>query len=334
VLKRGSSLHPSVVPDPSVVGDAVTVVVITRNRCDELERTLRHLTSLPGAPSVILIDNASTDGTAGVLEKFPAISTVRLERNFGAAARNVGVDLARTPYVAFSDDDSWWEKRALETAMATLDSYPRLAVVAARVLVGEERVLDATCAVMADSGVPHAPDLPGVPVYGFLACGAVVHRERYLSVGGFPERFGVGGEEAALSLALAREGWGLSYMSDVVAFHHPSPSRDPEARRAAVTRNDLWVAWEFRPLGVAIRCTARAAVRAPSDRDVRRGVVAALRQLPAVLQARDPVPPSVEADLRLLDPPSWRRANRSRPISARRIATATTTEGPTSVTER
>lgn len=33
----------------------------------------------------------------------------RRGRNHGAVARNVGVELARTPYVALSDDDSWWE---------------------------------------------------------------------------------------------------------------------------------------------------------------------------------------------------------------------------------
>src|SRR4051812_38364773 len=95
----------------------VTVVVVSRNRRSELLETLgRH------PPPVILVDNGSTDGTADAVERaHPAVQVVRLADNQGATARNLGVALATTPYVAFADDDSWWEPGALDAAAEILD---------------------------------------------------------------------------------------------------------------------------------------------------------------------------------------------------------------------
>jgi len=280
----------------------VTIVVITHNRREEALGTLAKLTSLPSRPPIIVVDNASRDGTASAIEaRFPGVELIRSERNLGAAGRNVGALAARTPYVAFSDDDSWWAPGSLGRAASRLRAFPRLAVVAARILVGPRMVLDPTCRLMASSVLYRDADLPGVPILGFVACGAVVHRDRFLDAGGFPARFHVGGEEAAVSLALARRGWGLSYLDDVVAFHVPSSSRDHAGRREAMIRNELWVAWEYRTAAVALAVTKRAARTALRDPIARRALIAAARSFPEVIRRRDPVPAELEAALRLLE---------------------------------
>src|SRR4051812_28896073 len=111
-------------------GGRVTVVVITRDRREELLRTLAELEALPERPPVIVVDNGSRDGTcATVRECFPGLGIIALGADHGAAARNEGVRAARTPYVAFSDDDSWWEPGALVRAADLLDEHPRLALV-------------------------------------------------------------------------------------------------------------------------------------------------------------------------------------------------------------
>src|SRR3954447_20800232 len=102
-------------------GSRVSIVVITRNRRDELLTNLARLCTLPGSPPVIVVDNASTDGTVdAVHSRFPCVTVVRLPRNMGAAGRNEGVRRATTPHVAFADDDSWWEPTALRRAGALL----------------------------------------------------------------------------------------------------------------------------------------------------------------------------------------------------------------------
>jgi len=173
-------------------------------------------------------------------------------------------------------------------------------VLAARVLVGPEERLDPVCAEMAHSPLPPADDLPGPSVLGFIACGAVVRRSAFLEVGGFHARLGVGGEEELLAVDLAARGWGLAYVEEVVAYHHPSPSRDPSARRRVQVRNALWSAWLRRPLGGAARQTVHLAARAMRQPGAWSGILLALLGLPWVLRERHPVHPELEAALRTL----------------------------------
>jgi GT2 family glycosyltransferase len=193
---------------------------------------------------------------------------------------------AGTPYVAFCDDDAWWEPGSLARAAAILDAHPDVALVAARVLLPGGR-LEPTCEAMAASRLPTRPGLPGRRVLGFIACGAVVRRSAYLAAGGFPPGWGVGGEELPLAAELADRGWELVYVDELVAHHHPSQRRDTGRRRVVADRNDLWFAWSRRSLHVALKETVRC----------RRGIGAALR---GPLPPRRPVSPRVERDLRRL----------------------------------
>jgi len=279
----------------------VAVVIATRNRGTELLGTLTRLRALHEQPPIVVVDNGSTDGTAELVRThYPGVQVVGLRRNRGAAARTVGARLVDSPYVAFSDDDSWWAPGALGRAAELLERHPRLAVLAARVLVGPEARLDPVCAEMAHSPLPSAPDLPGPSVLGFIACGAVVRRAAFLEVGGFHARLGVGGEEELLSVDLAAGGWGLAYVEEVVAHHHPSPSRDPSGRRRVQVRNALWSAWLRRPLGSAARQTVHLAALAIHQPGTSSGLFLAVLGLPWVLRERRPVPRELEAALRSL----------------------------------
>jgi GT2 family glycosyltransferase len=279
----------------------VAVVIATRNRGTELLGTLARLRALDEQPSIMVVDNGSTDGTAELVRiRCPAVQVVGLRRNRGGAARTVGARLVDSPYVAFSDDDSWWAPGALGRAAELLDRHPRLAVLAARVLVGPDRRRDPVCDEMAHSPLGRAADLPGPSVLGFIACGAVVRRSAFLEVGGFYTRLGVGGEEELLAVDLAARGWGLAYVEEVVAYHHPSPSRDPSARRRVQVRNALWSAWLRRPLGGAARQTVHLAARAMRQPGAWSGILLALLGLPWVLRERHPVHPELEAALRTL----------------------------------
>ena len=270
----------------------VTTVVISHNRLDDLRRSLpRH------EPPVVLVDNASTDGTADVVQDlFPDVRVVRLPANLGATARNLGVEQATTPYVAFADDDSWWAPDALRRAADLLERHPRVALVAARILLGDECREDPLSAIMSASPLP-AAGLPGRPVLGFASCGAVVRRTAFLEAGGYDRVVFFAGEESRLALDLAAAGWELRYVPELVAHHHPSARRDNGARPRLVTRNALLTAAMRRPWPVVARL-AGDALRSSSG---TRGLLAALPRLPAALAARRPVPPDVEARMRLLE---------------------------------
>lgn len=280
----------------------LTVVIITRNRRAGLLDTLARLADLPEHPVVVVVDNGSQDDTvAAVRAKHPDVRLVPLGRNRGAGARDIGVHLARTPYVAFSDDDSWWEPGALGRAAELFDAHPRLGLVAARILVGADRVPDPVNAAMAASPLPAEPGAPGPSVLGFLACGAIVRRRAFLAAGGFGSPLFFVGEERLLAYDLAAAGWQRCYVPEIVAVHDPSAHRPPARdRRRLELRNVVLTAWLRRPAGVALGATARLGAAAVHDGDARSALLAAAVRLPAVLARRRPVPWAVESDIRRL----------------------------------
>jgi GT2 family glycosyltransferase len=280
----------------------LAVVIATRNRRPSLMAVLDRLRVLPERPRVVVVDNASSDGTSeAVATVHPWVELLTLPANLGAAARNVGARHVDAPFVAFCDDDSWWEPGSLRRAANLLEAHPRLALIAARVLVGSDGRLDPACRAMASSPLPEVSGMPGPSVLGFLACGAVVRRSAFLEAGGFHDRFGVGGEEELLAIDLTAAGWELAYVADLVAYHHPAPQRDPSARRRLQVRNALWCAWLRRPALSALRQTWRLARGSLDDPDVRAGLWAALEGIRHVLRERRPVPLHVERAIRLLE---------------------------------
>jgi GT2 family glycosyltransferase len=296
------------------VSAAITVVVVTRNRRPQLSQTLLRLRNLPERPPVVVVDNGSGDGTADEVRRSGAV-LIRCERNLGAAGRTLGVRAARTPYVAFCDDDSWWAPGSLPRAVERFAGAHRLGLLAARVVVEPGGTDDPVCAQLAAG--PYSP--AGRRIMGFLACGAVVRRSAYLGVGGFHPQFGVGGEEDLLALDLTVHGWWCCYAPELVAHHAPTSTPRGTARRRREARNALWTAWlRRRPAGLLRRTSAvlRAGWRDPQT---WVGTGAAVAGLPWVLAQRRPVDTATES-LRSycealpipLAPcsPAWRRGGR------------------------
>ncbi|MBN1093248.1 glycosyltransferase [Blastococcus sp. TML/M2B] len=282
---------------PSTAADVtaadVTVVVASRNRRADLLVTLpRH-----EAP-VVLVDNGSSDGTvAAVRAAHPGVTVLPLERNVGARARTLGAARARTPFVAFADDDSWWAPGDLARAVAVMRAHSRLAVLNARILVGPEERLDPVCAAMAGSPLPRG-NLPGPALLGFVACAALVRTEAFEAVGGFDPVVRFPGEEERLALDFATAGWSMAYVDAVTVHHHPSARRDaPHRRQAGIWRSRLLTA-AMRLPAADVGAVLRDAVRA--GRPGLTGLARALPDVPAALRRRQPVPPRVRADLRLL----------------------------------
>jgi GT2 family glycosyltransferase len=289
----------------------VTVVVITHDRRPELLHVLDRLAALPERPAVIVVDNASRDGSAdAVAARHPEMRLIQLRENLGAFGRNVAVRETRTRYVAFCDDDCWWEPGVLREAADVLDRCPRLAAVTARILVEPGGREDPIVAELRDSPLPRPAGAPG-PLLGSILAGASVLRVRaFRQVGGFEPRLHLGGEEELLSIDLAARGWWLCYLEQLLVHHQPSRRRDPHQRRLVGLRNTLWVAWLRRPARSALRRTLVLARDVPHDRISLAAFGAAVRGMPWVLARRRVVPAGVERDLHLLEAPQRASAAR------------------------
>jgi GT2 family glycosyltransferase len=237
----------------------VTVVVLTHQRAAEVLTTLARLAALPERPRVIVVDNASTDGTAAMVATvFPHVRLLQAEANLGSSGRTFGAAMATRPYVAFCDDDASWLPGSLARAVAVLDAHPHVAAITGSVVVGLDRRPDPLSTLMAASPLTAgARALPGPAIIGMMATATMVRRQPFLDAGGFHPRYGIGGEEALLALDLRAAGWEVCYVPAVVVHHRPLPTgRAPAARRRTMVRNDLWTAWLRYPAGPALAATA------------------------------------------------------------------------------
>lgn len=86
--------------------EKVSLIIATRNRAERLRRALESVYAQKTPPEeTIVVDDASTDETAKIAEKFPT-KYIRLQKNGGwANAINVGIKASRNELVAIIDDD-------------------------------------------------------------------------------------------------------------------------------------------------------------------------------------------------------------------------------------
>lgn len=121
--------------------NTVSVVVPTHERADTLQRAIESVLSQTITDiELIVVDDASTDGTEAVVREYddPRIKYLKHDENCGgSAARNTGVDAAEGKFVAFLDDDDEWRPGKLA---AQLDVYDRASAETGVVYTGIENV--------------------------------------------------------------------------------------------------------------------------------------------------------------------------------------------------
>jgi glycosyltransferase involved in cell wall biosynthesis len=209
-----------------------TIVISTRNRADELRTALASVVSQSVACEVIVLDDASTDGTAEmVLAEFPHARLERSEECMGLIVqRNRGARLA-TGDVIFSLDD--------DAAFATPD-------VVAQTLAGfdDERV-GAVAIPYSDVNKDNvvrqrAPDDREVwTTDRFIGTAHAVRRDVFLEVGGYREFFVHQGEEGDFCLRMLARGWVVRLGNSDLIHHFESPKRDMSRMDFYGRRNDI-----------------------------------------------------------------------------------------------
>lgn len=100
----------------------VTAYIPTRNRFESLERAIESvLEQTWNSIEIIVVDDASEDGTQALLKKYSSIYSINVIRNkssIGAAAcRNLAIEKASGEFVAGLDDDDIWRPKRVELLM-------------------------------------------------------------------------------------------------------------------------------------------------------------------------------------------------------------------------
>ena len=88
---------------------SVSVVIPAYNAARWLDATLQSVLAQTGVDlDIIVVDDGSTDGTRGVVEKYQTVRYLPKTNGGQASARNLGIRSARGEFIAFVDADDLW----------------------------------------------------------------------------------------------------------------------------------------------------------------------------------------------------------------------------------
>jgi len=227
----------------------LSVVIVTRNRKDELAALLEDLEVVARAPGdeVFVVDNASGDGTADLVRRrFPEIHLLAFPVNRGApAARNAAEGAGRGEILVFLDDDVRIQDASLlEKIRLAFASMPEMAVAAFRIVdpaTGRARSFE----------IPRRrKDLEMEPCETsyFIAAGCAVRRSAWRAAGGMDESLMYGFEELDFSYRAASRGLRIFYRPEICVQHRLSRAGRPAWRRLYFFfRNKIWISARYLP---------------------------------------------------------------------------------------
>ncbi|HIE42781.1 MAG TPA: glycosyltransferase [Nitrospinaceae bacterium] len=104
----------------------ISVIIPTFNRGHCLEESIRSVRdqNFPDF-ELIVVDDGSVDNTIEVVNQFPDIRFIRLDKNRGVSfARNCGLKQAQGDWIAFLDSDDLWKKGKLQAQVQWVNQHP------------------------------------------------------------------------------------------------------------------------------------------------------------------------------------------------------------------
>ena len=120
----------------------VSIVIVSFNVRGHLERCLQALGDAPPVHSheVIVVDNASADGSAEAARRWPAVQVIEATENLGfARGTNVGVRSSSGTNLLFLNSDTVVPAGAIDGLLDELDRHQDVAVVGPRLVDGQGR---------------------------------------------------------------------------------------------------------------------------------------------------------------------------------------------------
>lgn len=222
----------------------LSVLIVCFNDADEVLPCLASIYATPpdAAFEVVLVDNASSDGSAGrVRQDYPQVRVIEAGYNAGyAGGNNLAFEHARGKYVLFLNPDTRLSPGTLDVLLKTADELPELGALGPKVLNEDgslqhscfhsPRLADVLDSVMA-TRIPGYARLFGymgysdgdyereMEVNGVSGCCLLAPRELLATVGVFDEEYFIYFEEADLCERIRRHGRRVYYTPETAIVH-------------------------------------------------------------------------------------------------------------------
>jgi GT2 family glycosyltransferase len=275
------------------IGCAATIVIVTRNRRDDLERALRSAVAQAGPVEVIVMDDGSSDGSADLIAGgYPEVRVERRDESRGyIVRRNEAAGLARAQVIVSIDDDAEFSAPDTVVRLLPLFDDPRIGAVA----------LPHVDLLQGEHVIQQAPDGSEAYVTNcFRGTSYAVRRDLFQKLGGFRESLFHQAEEQDLCLRMLATGALVAIGRTQPVRHYASPRRDQLRAWDYGPRNEILFAWHNVPMPYLLgRVLKVSAYELWLGLRVRRPLVFARSLLAGYLHAlhgwhcRKPVPRSV-----------------------------------------
>lgn len=233
----------------------VSIIIVNYNAGHFLQKAVDKVAAQTDTNyELIMLDNASTDGSIEALktDHIPNYKLIALNENIGfAAGNNLAAKQAKGEWIALLNPDTEAEPDWLAAFRNATEIHPDTVMFAgATINTSNPDIMDGAGDCYFGFGIPWRggygrprSELPGIGEC-FSACGAsaLIHRNTFLDIGGFDERFFCYCEDVDLGFRLRLEGHRCIFWPDALIHHYgsgtTSVASDFSVRHG--TRNRLW----------------------------------------------------------------------------------------------
>jgi len=233
-----------------------SIIIPVFNRVDLTQQCLIHLSETIAGCSyeVIVVDNASTDGTADYLASLSGdLRIIRNQHNLGfAKACNQGAAVARGQYLVFLNNDTIPQPGWLEPLVQEVQGDAQVGIVGSKLLFPDGRVQHAGVVFSRFYGEPYhlflgsSPDIPGInrrrELQAVTAACMLVRKTCFEEVGGFDEGFLNGFEDVDFCLRIRQCGMKVIYQPNSQVYHLESQTEGRKTHDVENSRRlkDKW----------------------------------------------------------------------------------------------
>jgi GT2 family glycosyltransferase len=242
----------------------VSLVVLNWNGRAIIQNCLDSLKQLTYANrEIIVVDNASTDGSAEYLESIEGIAVIKNTENLGyAAGNNAGIAAARGKYVAVINNDIVVEPSWLSRLVAVAEKDEMVGIISGRQMNYYQRnTIDVLYTHLAydlmmhekDSKKEYDPSRYGrepCRVMGVSGASTMFRKSMFDALHGFDESLYAYHEESDLCMRAFLAGYKCVFVPTAVAYHMRSVSFSKIKGTAYYyqTRNRIWFVFRYAPL--------------------------------------------------------------------------------------
>ena len=236
-------------PEVSIITALHNCVDLTRAYIDSL---ILHTPSIDW--ELILVDDASTDDTAKLLEELesnPRIKIVRNDQNLGfSASNNKGASEAQAPVLAFLNNDLLLTPGWLEPMLKALKKAGNPGVIGNVQFNPFTKLIDHAGVFFGLDGMPRQarknrnklPKSKLTEWYAVTAACMLISKDLFIESGGFDESYRNGFEDIDLCVKLKQMGYHHYVCNDSQIFHcvSSSPGRHKNNDHNSLTFQERW----------------------------------------------------------------------------------------------